>query len=107
MLIFFFYFFTDDFEEIKQDILSFRFEVMNLWKTREALQDEISANIKTILQCINNGSLSNPMKRRVLSENTVISEEESWNSYLRFRSSLLFFDIFSDDAHFVPFVHTC
>ncbi|PVD35107.1 hypothetical protein C0Q70_06388 [Pomacea canaliculata] len=67
----------DDFEEIKQDILSFRFEVMNLWKTREALQDEISANIKTILQCINNGSLSNPMKRRVLSENTVISEEES------------------------------
>nr|KAG5713047.1 hypothetical protein BaRGS_021841 [Batillaria attramentaria] len=39
----------DDFEEIKQDILSFRFEMMNQWKTKEAMHDEMAANVKHIL----------------------------------------------------------
>ena len=43
---------ADDFEEIKQDILSFRFEIMNQWKVKEAMQDEMAKNVKNILQML-------------------------------------------------------
>ncbi|KAL8589975.1 hypothetical protein ACOMHN_007001 [Nucella lapillus] len=42
----------DDFEEIKQDILSFRFEILNQWKQKEGLQDEMASNVKSILQML-------------------------------------------------------
>ena len=41
---------ADDFEEIKQDILSFRFEILNQWKVKEVMQDEMATNVKSILQ---------------------------------------------------------
>ncbi|XP_076449136.1 short transient receptor potential channel 7-like [Babylonia areolata] len=46
----------DDFEEIKQDILSFRFEIMNQWKMKESLQDEMASNVKNILHMMNQKS---------------------------------------------------
>ena len=43
---------ADDFEEIKQDIQSFRFEMLNQWKIREEAQNEMAENVKNILQSV-------------------------------------------------------
>ena len=50
--------FADDFEEIKQDILSFRFEIMNQWKIKEAMQDEMANNVRSILKVLNKNKIS-------------------------------------------------
>lgn len=60
---------TDDFEEIKQDILSFRFEVMNMWKMKEAVHEEMAANVKSLLKMMESG------KCRVSETGSVIFEE--------------------------------
>ena len=39
-------------KHIKQDILSFRFEIMNQWKVKEAMQDEMAKNVKNILHML-------------------------------------------------------
>ncbi|XP_050396877.2 short transient receptor potential channel 7 isoform X1 [Patella vulgata] len=35
----------DDFEEIKQDISSFRYEILNQWRTKEVVQSEMANNL--------------------------------------------------------------
>ncbi|XP_076470184.1 short transient receptor potential channel 7-like [Babylonia areolata] len=65
----------DDFEEIKQDILSFRFEILNQWKQKEALQDEMAGNVKSILHMLHPEQLKTPRKSRSLDSQQSISEE--------------------------------
>ncbi|XP_067652224.1 short transient receptor potential channel 7-like isoform X3 [Haliotis asinina] len=38
----------DDFEEIKQDISSFRYEMLNQWRTRETVQNDMANHISAI-----------------------------------------------------------
>lgn len=63
---------ADDFEEIKQDILSFRFEIMNQWKVKEVMQDEMASNVKNILQMLSR----KPGKTQSQESEHLISEEQ-------------------------------
>ncbi|ESO90969.1 hypothetical protein LOTGIDRAFT_163479 [Lottia gigantea] len=38
----------DDFEEIKQDISSFRYEILNQWRTKESMQTEMAGNLSSL-----------------------------------------------------------
>ena len=49
MIGFYFCFFPpDDFEEIKQDISSFRYEMLNQWRSREGLLTDIATNVTSL-----------------------------------------------------------